>query len=171
MPKFNGSGKLKKKAKNVTSRLDSRPLETKESEFEVYGYVTKELGDCRFTVEFEDKTQRICKLMKAIKGSMKVLPGCLVLVSTENCGIDKGYIIHTYTNRERNKLIKIGQLQGDETFRPEIDEDDLVEELDTSDSEKEMEIRYIGDNKRQSSKKQVEVKVEVDSDEIDFDAI
>ena len=169
MPKFNGSGKLKKKAKNVTSRIDSRPLETKESEFEIYGYVTKELGDCRFTVEFEDKSQRVCKLMKKIKKAMKVLPGTLVLVSTENCSIDKGYIIHTYTNRERHKLIKEGELQGDETFRPEIDEDDLVEELDTSDSEKEYDIRYIGEEKpkRQAPKQQ---KVDIDSD-IDFDDI
>jgi initiation factor 1A len=168
MPKFNGSGKLKKKAKNVNARVDSRPLETKESDFEIYGYVTKELGDCRFTVEFEDKTQRVCKLMKAIKGSMKVLPGCLVLVSNENCATDKGYIIHTYTNRERNKLIKMGQLQGDETFRPEIDEDDLCEELDTSDSEKEMEIRYIGESKTKKPKQQIIVEQD---EEIDFDAI
>ena len=170
MPKFNGSGKLKKKAKNVTSRIDSRQLETKDSELEMYGYVTKELGDCRFTVEFEDKSQRVCKLMKAIKKQMKILPGTLVLVSTENSGIDKGYIVHSYTNRERTKLIKMGELQGDETFKPEIDEADLVEELDTSDSEKEYEIRYIGEEKpkRQASKKQVEV--DIDSD-IDLDDI
>lgn len=169
MPKFNGSGKLKKKAKNVTSRIDSRQLETKESEFEIYGYVTKELGDCRFTVEFEDKSQRVCKLMKAIKKSMKILPGILVLVSTENCSFDKGYIIHSYTNRERHKLIKMGELQGDETFKPDIDEDDLVEELDTSDSEKEFEIRFIGEEekpKKQVIKQKIEIEDEIDLDDI-----
>jgi initiation factor 1A len=164
MPKFNGSGKLKKKAMNTISRIDSRKLETKESEFEIYGYVTKELGDCRFVVEFEDNSQRVCKLMKAIKKTMKVLPGTLALVSIENCGSDKGYIIHTYTNRERTKLIKMGELQGDETFRPDIDEDDIIEELNTSDSEKEYIVRYIDDEKpkRQVTKKKIEIDIDLD---------
>lgn len=180
MPKFNGSGKLKKKLKKTDYKLDKRQLEYSQSDFEKYGYVTKEFGQCRFEIELQDKTKRNCKLMRSLRSGIKIVIGSLVLITTETCSNEYGYIIHIYSNRERNKLIKENVIKGEIILE---DEDGNIEfEYDNeydNDDDDEADDEFIGEldegekvkSKVSISKKEIVEITSHSDDDVDFDDI
>jgi spore germination protein GerM len=151
---FNGGGKRKKKLKKNEVRITSRTLELSESQHELYAYVSNELGDCRFTVEVikpEEETPevRTCKLMKSLKSGPRIVKGTLVLISIENCSFDKGFIIHIYTDQERNKLKKMKVIPSEyteENVEEETEELEETEEINKKNKQEKVVIEESDDS-------------------------
>lgn len=165
---FNGGGKRKKKLKKNEVRIMSRTLELSESQHELYAYVSNELGDCRFTVEVineETPEVRTCKLMKGLKSGPRIVKGSLVLISIENCSFDKGYIIHIYTDQERNKLKKMKVIPSEYT---EENVEEETDETDEPDETEETEEMVVINKKNKQEKIVIE---ESDDSDFDFDEI
>ena len=104
------------------------------SEDQVFGTVTKTLGDRHFTVACQDRLERRCKVRGKMHKRQYVQVGQVVIVSVRDYSEGTGDIIHVYTNSEVKDLRKnkhllmegIIPLENDEKESDEIFEWDSL---------------------------------------------
>jgi len=171
---FNGGGKRKKKLKKNEVRITSRTLELSESQYELYAYISNELGDCRFSVEVIKTDEgvpevRTCKLMKSLKSGPRIVKGTLVLISIENCSFDKGFIIHIYTDQERNKLKKMKVIPSEYTEENVEEEHDEIINNEEIISDEEIITDEVV--KKKNKQEKIVIEESEDNDDFDFDEI
>ena len=100
---------LSQKKKNQ-ERLKSTELITAD-EMQVYGLVTRSLGDKRFECACSDGKTRICKIRGKFRGRLFVNLHEILLISLREEEDDKADIIHKYSPDEIHELKKMGEFK------------------------------------------------------------
>ena len=100
-------GNKRKKGKNFLQ--DKRELLFQE-DGQVYGQVTKLLGNSRIQVMCLDEKEWLCHIWGKMKNRVWIAVGDLVLVSNREFEADKGDIIHKYMPDEVKELKKHGEI-------------------------------------------------------------
>ena len=117
MPKNKGKGgKCYRSGKKnqVLGSTPTRPLVFKE-DYQEYGVVTKLLGNCRIMVKcYHDDIERLCIIPGSFKKRIWINLNDVVLVGIRNYQDSKSDIIYKYTTNEVKKLIKVGEIKGEE---------------------------------------------------------
>lgn len=100
------------------------------SDDQIFGTVTKALGDRHFTVACQDRVERRCKVRGKMHKRQYVQVGHVVIVATrDDSERDKtGDIIHAYTNSEVKDLRRNNHLLMNEIPTIEV-ADEKVEEV------------------------------------------
>lgn len=109
---FNSGGKKTKgKArKNIRKPKIFNSEELKKIDGQEYAFVTKKLGDNRYTILCYDKVSRLGILRGSLKRGPKLGINNMVLVSIRGFQDDKCDIIAIYTSEEVDKLIGFNEI-------------------------------------------------------------
>jgi len=105
MPKQN----KKKKNSSKGGSQSAKPVILAE-EGQVYGIITKTLGDRHFTVSCQDGKVRRCRVRGKMKNRQWVKDDDVVLVTTRDFDDDEGDIIDIYSAENVKTLKKNGEL-------------------------------------------------------------
>jgi translation initiation factor 1A len=126
MPRNKFGGNKAKKGKNVQTPTEIVFAESDQQ----YAKITKTLGNRRFEVLcLIDKKIRIAHIRGNMRRSNWITINDIVLVSLRNFQDDKCDIIYKYTEEEKIKLIKLGELTYDDTkTHNEIQEEEEEED-------------------------------------------
>ena len=106
--------------KKNQERLKSSELVTAD-EMQVYGMVTRSLGDKRFECICNDHVTRQCKIRGKFRGRLFVNVHDILLISLREEEDDKADIIQKYSPDEVHELQKMGEFT-DRDFQTETDE-------------------------------------------------
>ena len=168
MVNIKGGSKHKKYAKQKAEpvKLDIRSLK-KDDEGQTYGFITDNLGNCRFNVECWDGVKRLAHIRGKLKKRCWCNKGDLVLIGLRDFQDDKCDIISKYTEEQVQFLIKkneISELFGKEgnsnslavdennaTFINNSDSEDDERELYVSNLPEEVPIWELDSNSGESS--------------------
>jgi len=116
-----------------------------------YGYIKAAVGGCTFTVELLNKEEKLCSVKGVLKKRVKMRVGDLVLVEPLTDSENGRYMImFKYTPEQKNILEKEGHLNV----------------VDNEEKEKEDEEAYTFEEG--NTYKEIEAKVNLDTDFIDL---
>ncbi len=111
----NGGNKSKKMGRKFFSAPVERRVRMAQEEGEIYGVVTKLLGNGMFTANDPEGNERLVVMRNKFRGKGKrdnsVLLGGWVLIGArefESCAKPKYDLLEVYTDVEKNKLKKTG---------------------------------------------------------------
>lgn len=135
---------MPKKIKNHKNKKYRPPTEDKlliyaDLDYQTYGIVEKELGNCFFNINCVDGMTRRCKLRKGQKRKLrKIQKDDVLIISLREFDIKTGDIIHRFDPSEVKRLIKEGELPRTEDFEnssnrkidDDINDDDLGFDFD-----------------------------------------
>ena len=110
-------GNKRKKGKNFGD-LGKRELLYQE-EGQVYGQISKLLGNSRVLCNCFDKEERQCTIRGKLKNRVWMNVGDIVLISLRDIDPQKGDIIHKYLPGEIKRLIKDGEIPESIKFNEE----------------------------------------------------
>ena len=132
MPKNIKGGKNHKKGKNMVDDTTTRKIVLKEYGTE-YAILENNLGNCRFKCYCYDDKDRLAHIRGNMRKRTWLKRGDLVLVSIRDFEKEKCDIIHKYTEEEREKLLKLGEIkkrvtqEGDNSFDSKNHQEDEIE--------------------------------------------
>ena len=166
MARSRGKGGKKRKKGKAQQWNQKRELLFAEED-QLYGQVTKMLGNSRVMAMCTDKEERVCLIRGKMKNRVWINVGDVVLISIRDIEPDKGDIIHKYNPDEVRGLKKHGEV-------PEIMEVTEQEEAEAGgdivfeDEAPPQDARRTGLHESSSSDEEEEEKKE---EEADIDAL
>ena len=103
MPNYTGGSKHKKFKKGNRSKIDNNIEKYPGTE---YGFVTKKLGDCRFTVFCYDKKTRLAHVRGKLRKKVWINVGDICLLGLRDFQDDKCDIMQKFSNDQVNKMLQ-----------------------------------------------------------------
>lgn len=103
MPNYTGGSKHKKFKKGNRSKIDNNIEKYPGTE---YGYITKKLGDCRFTVFCYDKKERLAHVRGKLRKKVWINVGDICLLGLRDFQDDKCDIMQKFSNDQVNKILQ-----------------------------------------------------------------
>ena len=86
---------------------------------QVYGQITKLLGNSRLLCNCFDKEERQCHIRGKLKNRVWMNVGDIILISLRDIDPTKGDVIHKYNPQEIKQLIKEGEIPESIKFNEE----------------------------------------------------